>query len=61
MKIMDYERLICTVIHFLATTSVRKAKTAVPTGEIRAELIYWGSKSIRFHFHGENTLGTVEH
>ena len=59
MKIMDYERLLCTVICFCASESVREAKSIVVAKEIRAEGIKRGPQNIRSHFQDENPLGTV--
>ena len=58
MKIMDYERLLCTVICFCASEWVREANSIVVAKEMRAKKMNRGPQRIRSHFHDENPLGT---
>ena len=59
MKIMDYERLLCTVICFCASESDREANSLVVAKEMHAKGMKRGPQSIKSHFHDENPLGTV--
>ena len=60
MKIMGYERILCTVICFCASEWVWEANSIAIAKEMHAEGIKRGPQSIRCHVHDEKPLGTVE-